>query len=924
MSQTVYIAPPGSGDADGTSWWTAYAAKAAQNLTPAALSVLKADCRYIATHGVLVDQSLGGDLWPDSRVRTGIVMGSVQSGKTASMLGVTALALDAGVDAVVVLGGTQVSLWKQTFWRLADQLEPPRSDAPGEVQRVLVPSPEQMASGTPGVSPSDRYALSSMVTRRAVATGQPLLGVVMKNAHHLRAMTQTLRDRVYPAIQRANRSFHLLVLDDEADDGSILDALAEQGLNPALDDLKQVPRAIADLWDTQPRTGDSFIPQLFVTYVGYTATPQANLLQEDYNPLAPRDFVVALRTPYLDGDAEPRSTTFREPDGLRKFYTGGDAFYVKGSSADICEPVSQDSHEDLQRAVRAFLVAGAIRHLRRPDRLGPASAQSRSFESKDFAHSRSPEPHSMLIHPSALISDHFAVRDQLLSSFGPGEASDDDAASFSERLMSDLDTAEAEWSLWTEAYARSATDVSQAFGLLQQRMVPTWDQVRTALIEEIIPAVRVSVVNSDASADERPQYQVDQDANGWHAPVDLCTIFVSGNVMSRGITLEGLCTTLFLRHAGQPVADTQMQMQRWFGYRGAYLDLCRVFVPPDQLELFRAYHNVDEALRAQVITAMNEGPGLAPTPLVLQGPAFTSTGKIANLSAVPLLPSARTLITRINDGHEPDENSEVLRRTFADASFETVVVDGTPAGRPRGTLLTDPLSMLEAAALLDSLRYDGYTPGDANWQGNRWRSIEEQIGLADGPEFPLYRPAHPDANTSPSAIRVADCPYSLAAYLRLWNASLTRNAPGLVASDRPGVPWSMVMNAKSAQAPRFRIGIRDGSLPQVANGPLSELPFAVRPMAREVDHGEIKRVWGSMLPTAGPHQYRGDPWFDYYRQGGHPTPGVVRASPWRPVGDDGLILFHVIHQEGRFPVVTAGVCMPIGGPNQFASFVARA
>ena len=74
-----------------------------------------------------------------------------------------------------------------------------------------------------------------------------------------------------------------MVLDDEADDGSVLDAAVEAGLNPVAN-LKQIPRAIADL-GAWPR-GDA-PDNLYTTYVGYTATPQANLIQEDRNPPGP-------------------------------------------------------------------------------------------------------------------------------------------------------------------------------------------------------------------------------------------------------------------------------------------------------------------------------------------------------------------------------------------------------------------------------------------------------------------------------------------------------------------------------------------------------------------------------------------------------------------------------------------------------------
>jgi hypothetical protein len=58
--------------------------------------------------------------------------------------------------------------------------------------------------------------------------------------------------------------------------------------------------------------------------------------------------------------------------------------------------------------------------------------------------------------------------------------------------------------------------------------------------------------------------------------------------MARGLTLEGMTTALFQRSSANPLADTQMQMQRWFGYRGSYIELCRVFASSDQLSLFRA------------------------------------------------------------------------------------------------------------------------------------------------------------------------------------------------------------------------------------------------------------------------------------------------------------------------------------------------
>ena len=203
----------------------------------------------------------------------------------------------------------------------------------------------------------------------------------MKQTHHLRALGENLRKNLFGVVRELNRPVHMLVLDDEADDGSILDAVVEASQDPVYGNLKQIPRAIANLWDPPQGSPDN----LFSTYIAYTAPPQANLLQEDHNPLAPRDFMIALRTPLDVGhpvDAtDPgnlnasRSSTYPEPAGIRSYYTGGEVFYRRAGVGGLCVPTTNSAQQDLSDAVRAFLVAGAIR-LHRSGKLGPASVMT--------------------------------------------------------------------------------------------------------------------------------------------------------------------------------------------------------------------------------------------------------------------------------------------------------------------------------------------------------------------------------------------------------------------------------------------------------------------------------------------------------------------------------------------------------------------
>src|SRR5438445_2905405 len=84
--------PRGGSAIGGEAWWSRYHASVEGQLSPTALSVLEADARYIIGKALpRTKDRLDKAAWPESRVRTGMVVGSVQSGKTASMLGVAAM-----------------------------------------------------------------------------------------------------------------------------------------------------------------------------------------------------------------------------------------------------------------------------------------------------------------------------------------------------------------------------------------------------------------------------------------------------------------------------------------------------------------------------------------------------------------------------------------------------------------------------------------------------------------------------------------------------------------------------------------------------------------------------------------------------------------------------------------------------------------
>jgi hypothetical protein len=934
------LEPPSSQPptANSTSWWSSYATELEKKISKTALQVVDLDSSYILDKGVLNSQPRDRvfEGWPTGRLRRGLVMGAIQSGKTASLMAVTAKALDSGIQIVVVLGGTRTALWQQTYGRLLEQLDgwTNESDQLRRTRRLLLPTPQIMVDAAGTSELASLYFETPNLVRRMLSKKRPLIAVVMKQADHLERFRRYFIETLEPVLASTPEPIHLLVIDDEADDGSILDSEQERGLPYESDQLKQIPRHIARIWSNKSGGAETFHPKLFATYVAYTATPQANFLQSDHNPLSPTDFVASLRFPFDYGSVPaPRSATFSEPSGLSTYYTGGLAYYTRLNSppGQLCrdtafperepeEPVedhearlAQCREEILGEALRAYFVSGAVRLLQSGKSL--EGTRQLNAATRDAVLATCPSPHTLLFHPSAKIETHFAgARDVALWSGCTEEEIDRGVLLNPHGLIARLNAEEHKWKAWLADFEASRQKLSFYPG--GEKLPPInndiWPELKRLMAEELFPNTRVRVINSDPRGDERPSFDPILSPNGYLPPEDIYTIFVSGNVMSRGITLEGLTTTVFLRSSDEPASDTQMQMQRWFGYRGAYLHLCRVFLFADQLALFDAYHQTDEALRSEVLGLMNEAPEVIPKPTVLQGASFRATSKISNLKALPLCPGANPFITPIEGSTHLRTNQLVLGELLNKNPWQAVTVGGTTRGR----VMERRLSMLEVAQLLDRFRYTKHTPSAEDESHKRWRALERahQLSALSGP---LFRGPIRHGN-GVDLVAPRNCPYSVAAYLRLWHALLSRPAVGIVPTDNPSTPWSLInLREYAASAPEFYVGVRFGS------AGMSSVPefqiHGIRKMKRDYADGILRATWGSRNPGDGPASYFGDQLFDYHVHS-HVRPRAVDGEPlWRPRGAPGLVLFHVIENLDGSDFVTVGLGIPLGGPDHIAA-----
>jgi hypothetical protein len=912
------------------AWWARYRADIEGRLSPTALSVLETDARYIIERALPREGSrLNTSAWPDTRVRTGMVVGSVQSGKTANMLGVAAMALDTGVDLLVLLAGTRVSLWLQTYERLLTQLDgsTPESAYRRRAERLILPQPadilhEQRADPA-------RY-LQRPLARQALHAGRPIICVIPKEDDHLLMLRRFLGDIVPNEYLAARKPpYSILLLDDEADDASVLDSQRSQ---------KVTPRLISALWSGDPEEAATRHSGMIATYVAYTATPQANFLQATHNPLSPRDFNAALRTAGPTGTVLPRSITYAEPVGVRSYYCGGEIFYERLRNAGagaLChaspfpelrpgetEPELAGRRNALRwkmlsDALRCYFVGAAIRSL--ISGVAEAFNHDRLYASAEEARAAAQDTTTMLIHPSARKEDHFSTAMDVVrwALAAPGREAEvefeDDAEEglevSAEGLALRLELEEPDWAAWLGRFEASRI----ALATLPQApyrsiSAADWLKVREALVERIFPNVRLRVLNSDPASDDRPRFEVLEDKDGYRIPADSLSIFVAGNVLSRGLTLEGLTTSLFLRGAAEPAADTQMQMQRWFGYRGSFLPFCRVFTYQDQLQLFRRYHVNDDALKTEIMSSMDAGEEANGPALVLQGASFVATSKV-EARKVPLSPGPRPSIklAEADDNNLARHNIDLAVALLNEGDWVPLQDEN---GLERGLIRSEPVSLQRLAETLNALRYSHHDPNLGNELSQRWGHYARLLGIED----PLFTP--PARKPQDYRVEPQSCPYSIAAYLKLWSHLVGgRSAPGFYPTDRPEVPWNFADTLHTC-TPEFYLAFRHGQAP-ARDVRLKARGVKAVTRERAIDGRTLQTLWGTRGYGG---TYFGDEFVDYYFHRTAPVPSIQGGASWRPRGHPGLALLHVVSAPDLpTDLLAIGLSLPHGGPDHIAA-----
>jgi hypothetical protein len=561
--------------------------------------------------------------------KKGLVVGQVQSGKTANYTGLICKAADAGFGLIIVLAGIHNNLRSQTQIRIDESF----LGFDTQHTRAFDQRSIQIGVGDPYFgSPIVAHSLTSSIEKGDFTQGaanalglnfntsEPIVAVIKKNPHVLRRIYQWLGAQANEdsELGRIIRNKSLLLIDDEADNASI---------NISNDPERQ---SSINGWITK-------ILNLFGknAYVGYTATPFANIfIPLDDQNLFPRNFIKNIPAPsnYIGPEKVFGFSPLEEDEAsntvlpiVNRINDYRD-FVPDRHKIDDQKPSSLP--ESLKRAIRCFIITCAIRRLR-----GQTTVHN-----------------SMLIHVSRFVfwQNHIAelVSNQFIY-YRRGIDQNDSVI---------LDEFKSTYEQDENGY-RSYVTVSQQIlnselkNLDSQIQVHEWSEVLQHLNDA---AARIEVKSIHGGSGEALEYF--DHKNG------LSVIAVGGNKLSRGLTLEGLSISYYLR--ASRMYDTLMQMGRWFGYRGGYVDLCRLFTSRELNEWFCHITQASEELREE-FDYMTDVAGSTPEQYALK--VRTHPG-VLQISATNKMRSAITVqiswAGRLVESYEFKKDISVIDHNF--------------------------------------------------------------------------------------------------------------------------------------------------------------------------------------------------------------------------------------------------------------------
>lgn len=474
------------------------------------------------------------------RLRRGLIIGDVQSGKTATYTGLICKAADAGYKVVILLTGITENLRRQTQERIDEGIVGITLKKEGKIEkypRVGVGLDNKQIKATSVTSTLNDFVGNCNKITMSLANNSLVLFVIKKNVSVLQRLFNWLREQNIDPV-KGYVNVPMLLIDDEADNASV---------NTRKD-------------ETDPTRTNKLIRQicnLFMnsTYVGFTATPFANVFIDpdsvdamQHADLFPEHFIYALEAPsnYVGAD--------------KIFYPEGTFYHNLRYITDITEPdYASEEYKDLVQNNLEVLNSGTFyyKHKKEWDGILPDSLRESILcfclanVVRDLR-GQSKEPRSMLvnmsrfIHVQKVITGHVAEWFEAVFNDIRVNFNEDASKNHHLPLYGELR------SLWEKHFSQ-VNDVT--FARVSQKAT------LLAALEKIeVKMVNGSKQSASLNYKENPSLRV---------------IAIGGLALSRGLTLEGLMVSYFYRNTA--TFDVLMQMGRWFGYRRGYEDLFQIW-----------------------------------------------------------------------------------------------------------------------------------------------------------------------------------------------------------------------------------------------------------------------------------------------------------------------------------------------------------
>lgn len=574
-----------------------------------------------------------GDPNGENFKRKGLIVGDVQSGKTANYVGLMNLATDVNYKVIIVLTGTTNTLREQTQLRIEDGLGISKGNK--GVKSISNAHYKDFIDPAYLTSFEDDFKTSSKKNfqHSIEATKVPIVLVTKKNSTSLK----NIYDWLFEYSKKSNADHinsSLLLIDDEADFASV-NTKSEEEKPTAIN------RKIRDILELFTKS----------SYIGFTATPYANIFidPEDDNEmygqdLFPRDYIfilgeseeyVGVQSIFSDDDdvaVNRRMLVNLNPDEV------GTYLPLKHKKLDSFEHLSPSMKE----AINLFLIANVIRDMR-----------------------NSKKSHrSMLLNVSRFMKIHEQIKVAVTEYL--------DKVKRDIRLNGKLPYEEAikiptigSLKETFEKYYEDNLDPSTTF----QEILPN--------MNDSIYRIKVGVVNADSKDVDYIQNEEEGER----------IIVIGGFALSRGLTLEGLIISYYYRNS--VMYDSLLQMGRWFGYRKGYEDLCRIFMTPKVINDFKFIALATQELKDDL--EINSKRGLTPMDFGIKvrsgqvGLIITARNKMRKGEQITAQVDfskdiIETTTLNLKDGNFNDHNFQMIR-AFINENKDKIVSNIYPSDK---------------------------------------------------------------------------------------------------------------------------------------------------------------------------------------------------------------------------------------------------